>query len=156
MGQLLIAHCLTLVSELESPDPRCAHWRCGRVSVSDLAAPALLSHGQTRRHRGLGRHRGQRGEGVQVSHLQRIIGACSLYVIFVRAGTSVQLVCVIRDVTQPPSFIFWWVLWELFVPDSRYEPLLPQLYKISGQQNLLSSLIILFPLSSLRLESWSK
>ena len=24
-----------------------------------------------------------------------------------RAGTSVQLVCVIRDVTQPPSFIFW-------------------------------------------------
>lgn len=69
-----------------------------------------------------------------------------LYVIFVRAGTSVQLVCVIRDVTQPPSFIFWWVLWELFVPDpdSRNEPLLPQLYKISGQQNLLSSLIILF------------
>lgn len=25
-----------------------------------------------------------------------------------RAGTSVQLVCVIRDVTQPPSFIFWY------------------------------------------------
>ena len=24
-----------------------------------------------------------------------------------RAGTSVQLVCLIRDVTQPPAFIFW-------------------------------------------------
>ena len=26
-----------------------------------------------------------------------------------RAGTSVQLVCLIRDVTQPPAFIFWLV-----------------------------------------------
>ena len=39
--------------------------------MSDVSAPSLLCHGQARRHRGLGRHRGQRGEGVQVSHQQR-------------------------------------------------------------------------------------
>ena len=35
--------------------------------MSDLPTPALLRHGQARRVRGLGGHRGQRGEGVQVS-----------------------------------------------------------------------------------------
>ena len=87
--------------------------------MSDLPTPALLRHGQARRVRGLGGHRGQRGEGVQVSWSECVFHFSTQLTLhnnnndnnnntdITRAGTSVQLVCVIRDVTQPPSFIFW-------------------------------------------------
>ena len=116
--------------------------------MSDLAAPALLRHGQACRHRGLGRHRGQWGEGVQVSpHV-----SCPLCV-----GDKVTFTLHLSG----PGLVFSWCVWSGMWPSlppsssgefyenylsriSESEPLLPQLYKISGQQNLLSSLIILF------------
>ena len=76
------------------------------ASLSDCPAPAPECHRQPRRHRGLGRHRGQQGEGGPGHNSPPCVTISPPAQVF-RAGTSVQLVCLIRDVTQPPAFIFW-------------------------------------------------